>query len=51
MTTPPHAIIKIKHYYYGGPYQIPGRTYGTHENLYISIFLLTIFGYIYYGPP
>ena len=27
------------------------RTYGTHRNLHISIFLLTIFGPIYYGPP
>ena len=27
------------------------RTYGTHKNLYISLFSLTIFGPIYYGPP
>ena len=27
------------------------RTYGTHKNLYISLFLSTIFGPIYYGPP
>ena len=30
---------------------IVNRTYGTHKNLYISVFLLTIFGPIYYGPP
>ena len=30
---------------------ILNRTYCTHKNLYISIFLLTIFGPIYYGPP
>ena len=27
------------------------RTYGGHKNLYIHIFLLTIFGPIYYRPP
>ena len=27
------------------------RTYGTHKKLYISLFLLTIFGPTYYGPP
>ena len=27
------------------------RTYGTYKNLYISLFFLTIFGPIYYGPP
>ena len=27
------------------------KTYGTHKNLYVSLFLLTIFGPIYYGPP
>ena len=27
------------------------RTYGTHKNLYISLFLLTTFGPVYYGPP
>lgn len=36
--------------YYGGP-MIVNRTYGTHKNLYIYLFLLTIFGPIYYGPP
>ena len=30
---------------------ILNRTYGTHKNLYKSLFLLTIFGPIYYGPP
>ena len=30
---------------------IVNRTYGTHKNLYISQFLLKIFGPIYYGPP
>ena len=29
-------------------YQIPGRTYGDNENLYISLFLLAVFGPIYY---
>ena len=27
------------------------RTYGGHKNLYIHIFLLTIFGPVYYRPP
>ena len=27
------------------------RTYGEDKNLYINIFLLTIFGPIYYRPP
>ena len=26
------------------------RTYGTHKNLHIYLFLLTIFGPIYFGP-
>ena len=26
------------------------RTYGTHKNLYISLFLRTLFGPIYYSP-
>ena len=30
---------------------IVNRTYGTHKNLYIFIFLLTMFGSIYFGPP
>ena len=30
---------------------ILNRTYSTHKNLYISLFLLTIYGPIYYGPP
>ena len=32
---------------------IVNRTYGIHNTLYISLFLLliTIFGPIYYGPP
>ena len=30
---------------------ILNRTYGAHKNLYISLFLLTSFGPIYYGPP
>ena len=30
---------------------IINRTYGTYTNLYISLFLLNIFGPIYYGPP
>ena len=30
---------------------IVNRTYDTHKKLYISLFLLTIFGPIYYGPP
>ena len=37
-------------YYNGGPYSIQGRTYGTHKNLYNSLFFPTIFGPIYYGP-
>ena len=30
---------------------ILSRTCGTHKNLYTSLFLLTIFGPNYYGPP
>ena len=30
---------------------ILNRTYGTPKNLHISLFLPTIFGPIYYGPP
>ena len=30
---------------------IVNRTYGTHKNLHIYVFSLTIFGPIYYGPP
>ena len=30
---------------------ILNRTYDTHKKLDISVFLLTIFGPIYYGPP
>ena len=30
---------------------ILNRTYGTHKNLYILLFLPTMFGPIYYGPP
>ena len=30
---------------------ILNRTYGTHKNIYVSLFLLTILGPIYYGPP
>ena len=26
------------------------RTYGTHKNLYISLFILPLFGPLYYGP-
>ena len=30
---------------------IVNRTYGTHKNLYIYLFSLTIFGPVYYDPP
>ena len=30
---------------------IANRTYGIHKNLHVSLFLLTIFGAINYGPP
>ena len=30
---------------------IVNRTYGTHKNLHIYLFLPTTFGPIYYGPP
>ena len=30
---------------------ILNRTYGTHKTLYIYLYLLTLFGPIYYGPP
>ena len=32
-----------------GTITIVNRTYGTHKNLYIYLFLLTIFGPIYYA--
>ena len=35
----------------GGHIKYPGRTYGTHKNVYISLFRVTIFGPICYGPP
>ena len=35
----------------GGHSKYQGRTYRTHKNLYNYLFLLTIFGPIYYGPP
>lgn len=35
-------------YYYGGG--IVNRTRGAHKNLYIYVFLLRIFGPIYYVP-
>ena len=47
--TPPTLIIYSSYYYYGGA--VLNRTYGTHENQYISLILLTIFGPAYYGPP
>ena len=37
----------------GDHIKYPGRTYGKNTNtylVYISLFLLTIFGHIYYGP-
>ena len=30
---------------------ILNRTYGTHKNLHVSLFLQTAFGPVYYGPP
>ena len=30
---------------------IVNSTYGTHNHIYMYLFLLTIFGLIYYGPP
>ena len=30
---------------------IVNRTYGAHKNLHISLFFVTVFGSIYYGPP
>ena len=30
---------------------IVNRTYGTHKHLYINLFLLTMLGPVYYGPP
>ena len=37
-----------RHFYGGG---ILNRTYGAPKNLYIELFLPTIIGPIYYGPP
>ena len=42
-------IAKNNYHCYGGT--IVDRTYGIHKNLYIYLFLLRIFGPIYYGPP
>ena len=36
-------------YYYGGT--MLNKTYGTHKNLYFSLFLLAIFGPIHCGTP
>ena len=33
------------------PGAIVNRAYGIHKNLYIPLFLLTLFGPIYYDPP
>ena len=33
------------------PGGVLNRTYVTYKNLYISLFLITIFGPTYYGPP
>ena len=33
------------------PGTIVNRTYGSYKNIYNYLFLLTIFGPIYYGPP
>ena len=33
------------------PGTIVNKTYGTHKNLYVSLFLPTIFGPVNYGPP
>ena len=44
------AVVKVKQYVLLRE-TILNRTYGTHKNLYISIFLRTVFGPIYYGPP
>ena len=30
---------------------IVNRTYGAHKKLYFCLYLLTVFGPIYYGPP
>ena len=32
-------------------YLVVNRTYGTQKKLYICLFLLTVFGPIYSGPP
>ena len=43
------ASEKTKNIFTGGQINT-SRTYGTHNKLYISLFLLVIFGPIYYGP-
>ena len=43
------VMLYVLHQYLRGA--IVNRTYGTNKNLYTSLFLLTIFGPIYYGPP
>ena len=50
-------IIKIPLYFATSEYELLLRgtlvntTYGGHKNLYIHLFLPTIFGPIYYRPP
>ena len=47
---PPHYASQRRQHYYNRGTKV-NRTYGTHNNLYISSFLLTIFGPSHYGPP
>ena len=54
-TMVPGIFLCVPEVLCGPPNQIRGtienRTYGTHKNLYISLFLRTIFGPVYYDPP
>ena len=44
----PHLLAPAPSYLRGG---VVNRTYGRHKNLYIHLFLPSMFGPIYYGPP
>ena len=43
------SLVYMSHHYFGGG--ILNRTYSTYKNLYILLFLLSIFGPIYCSPP
>ena len=48
-----HAMLHHAYRCWWAPLRgtILNRTYGEHKNLYVSLFVPTMFGPIYYGPP